>query len=132
MDKKRIQKLAGINEAREAEFQSAIDLLKGVESRPPRQDATQSQLEDLIPIANRLGLVDAADYLGLVLKNQFKKIPVTEAAQPEDFVLHGKNRMPLKKLLTDFIEFVDETDEDDDPDYYRKKREFALKLASAL
>lgn len=38
-----------------------MNILDDIPSRPQRQDSTMEQLRDLIPIANKLGLYDAAD-----------------------------------------------------------------------
>lgn len=45
-----------MNETLEAE-------LKKLQKLPQRQDSTIDQLRDLLPIANRLGMYDAADYM---------------------------------------------------------------------
>jgi hypothetical protein len=34
-----------------------------IPERPQRQDSLNDQLEDLVAVANRLGMYDAADYL---------------------------------------------------------------------
>lgn len=39
------------------------DLLDEIPDLPQRQDSTASQLEDLIAVANKLGMYDAADLL---------------------------------------------------------------------
>ncbi len=39
------------------------DIVKTLPQLPQRQDATDDQLRDLIPAANRLGCYDAADFL---------------------------------------------------------------------
>lgn len=45
-----------MNEALKAE-------LEKLQKLPQRQDSTIEQLRDLLPIANRLGMYDAADYM---------------------------------------------------------------------
>ena len=43
------------------------EILKTIPQQSQRQDSTASQLEDLIPVANRLGLYDAADAIRRLL-----------------------------------------------------------------
>ena len=39
-----------------------------IPERPQRQDSLSDQLEDLIAVANRLGMYDASDYLQRLAK----------------------------------------------------------------
>ncbi len=50
------------------------DLLASIPQERQRQDATRDQLLDLIGVANKLGMYDAADYIQLILKNQFTSV----------------------------------------------------------
>jgi len=44
------------------------NILDGIPSRPQRQDSTISQVQDLIRVAARLGMYDAADSIKQVLE----------------------------------------------------------------
>jgi hypothetical protein len=45
------------------------EFLKSIPVLPQRQDSTSKQLSDLIMVANRLGMYDAADAIKMVIKN---------------------------------------------------------------
>jgi hypothetical protein len=47
--------------------------LEGIPSRPQRQDSSREQLADLIAVANRLGMYDAADQIKLMLEGSSKQ-----------------------------------------------------------
>lgn len=44
------------------------DLLAHIPQEPQRQDSTTDQLRDLIQVAQKLGMHDAADYILLVVR----------------------------------------------------------------
>lgn len=43
------------------------EILKQIPKLPQRQDATFDQLQDLMAVANRLGMYDAADIIRILL-----------------------------------------------------------------
>lgn len=51
------------------EFYTWQEEIKNIHQCPQRQDALNNQLRDLIPVANKLGFYDAADYLGKVVND---------------------------------------------------------------
>ena len=53
----------------------------GLEDVAQRQDSTKDQLSDLIPLAEKYGMYDAADYLKLILKNNFKTLSENDSSQ---------------------------------------------------
>jgi len=44
------------------------DLLAYIPQEPQRQDSTLNQLQDLIQVAQKLGMHDAADYILLIVR----------------------------------------------------------------
>jgi len=49
------------------------ELLDSIPTAPQRQDSTTSQLKDLIRVAEKLGMYDAADYIKDQLHDPFEE-----------------------------------------------------------
>ncbi len=49
---------------------SIDNILKNLPSVPPRQDSVTSQVQDLLRVATRLGMYDAADLIVEILKER--------------------------------------------------------------
>ncbi len=52
-----------MNNLQKIKLEKQQEVLSNVESMPQRQDSTRDQLLDLIVVAEKLGMYDAADYL---------------------------------------------------------------------
>lgn len=46
------------------------ELLRAIPQKPQRQDSTNDQLRDLMFVANRLGMYDAADIIRNILEQR--------------------------------------------------------------
>ena len=99
------------------EIRKLIEAIEKIEEAGeilPRQDSTKDQLKDLIPIAVEHGMYDAADYIELVLKNQFKSIKIEEAEESEvDLKLPRGKKIILEAEEDDYrrgliVEFKEE------------------------
>lgn len=71
------------------------NLLNGIPSRPQRQDSTMEQLHDLVLVANRLGMYDAADAIKQAFElGKFNNIrygchcDLEEGQEPDDCVIN--------------------------------------------
>jgi len=56
-----------MNPLKKVQIQKRKELLSDVPEKPNRQDSLNSQLRDLVAVAQKLGMQDAADFI----KNQF-------------------------------------------------------------
>lgn len=59
------------------------DEVKKIEKCPQRQDSTADQLADLIPVAEKLGFYDAADFIKLKLSS-FIKLTLPKARHRDE------------------------------------------------
>jgi hypothetical protein len=54
---------------KEKQLEKRKELLSDIPEKPQRQDSTSAQLLDLLAVAQRLGMYDAADFLRNQIQN---------------------------------------------------------------